>query len=285
MLCIDLAKASPIIWQNIPIGWKPTKNIVRVMKLSKLKWRQNKVNELHLFAGAGGGILGGQLLGHTTVCAVEIEEYPRQVLLQRQRDGLLPKFPIWDDVCTFDGTPWKGTVDVVCGGFPCQDLSIANPRGKGLEGSRSGLWSEMRRVIDEVQPEIVFVENSGRLISRGIGRVISDLSEIGYMGRYTLLGGHETGSCSDGKRVWIYATKANSKRREEVQAVQAFKSSSPSSSQRQFSRAIGATWDEKTDSRMRRDPNAMARGLERLKSIGNGQDPVLAATAWNILSQ
>jgi len=241
------------------------------------------MNELHLFAGAGGGILGGLLLGHRPLCAVEIEEYPRKVLLQRQRDGILPKFPIWDDIRTFDGKPWKGKVDVVCGGFPCQDLSIANPNGKGLEGSRSGLWAEMRRVIDEVQPEVVFVENSWRLVSRGIGRIIRDLSEIGYLGRYSVLGGHETGSCSDGKRIWIYATKADSKRREEVQAVQAFKSSSPSSSQRQFSRAIGATWDEETDARMRRDPDAMARGMERLKSIGNGQDPILAATAWRIL--
>jgi DNA (cytosine-5)-methyltransferase 1 len=80
------------------------------------------MNELHLFAGAGGGILGGILLGHTTVCAVEIEPYPRKVLLQRQRDGILPKFPIWDDVCTFDGKPWRGSVDVICGGFPCQDI-------------------------------------------------------------------------------------------------------------------------------------------------------------------
>ena len=88
------------------------------------------MNELHLFAGAGGGILGGILLGHTTVCAVEIEPYCRKVLHQRQRDGILPKFPIWDDVCTFDGTPWRGKVDVVCGGFPCQDISSA---GGGLE--------------------------------------------------------------------------------------------------------------------------------------------------------
>ena len=83
------------------------------------------MNELHLFAGVGGGILGGILLGHTTVCAVEIEPYCRRVLLQRQRDGILPKFPIWDDVCTFDGKPWRGKVDVVCGGFPCQDISCA----------------------------------------------------------------------------------------------------------------------------------------------------------------
>ena len=90
--------------------------------------KQNRtLNELHLFAGGGGGILGGILLGHEPVCAVEIKSYCRETLLQRQRDGLLPRFPIWDDVRTFDGTPWRGIADVVCGGFPCQDISAANP--------------------------------------------------------------------------------------------------------------------------------------------------------------
>jgi DNA (cytosine-5)-methyltransferase 1 len=87
------------------------------------------MNELALFAGAGGGILGGHLLGWRTVCAVEWEPYPASVLCARQNDGLLPPFPIWDDVQTFDGKPWKGIVDVVSGGFPCQDISAA---GGGL---------------------------------------------------------------------------------------------------------------------------------------------------------
>ena len=83
------------------------------------------MNELALFAGAGGGILGGKLLGWRTVCAVEWEQYPASVLCARQNDGLLPPFPIWDDVQTFDGKPWRGIVDVVSGGFPCQDISAA----------------------------------------------------------------------------------------------------------------------------------------------------------------
>jgi len=77
------------------------------------------VNELALFAGAGGGILGGHLLGWRTVCAVERDAYAAQILAQRQTDGLLPPFPIWSDVCSFDGRPWRGLVDVVSGGFPC----------------------------------------------------------------------------------------------------------------------------------------------------------------------
>ena len=87
------------------------------------------MNELALFAGAGGGILGGHLLGWRTVCAVEWEQYPACVLAARQNDGLLPPFPIWDDVQTFDGNPWRGIVDVVSGGFPCQDISAAGTGG------------------------------------------------------------------------------------------------------------------------------------------------------------
>jgi DNA (cytosine-5)-methyltransferase 1 len=93
------------------------------------------MNELALFAGAGGGILGGKLLGWRTVCAVEWEPYPASVLCARQNDGLLPPFPIWDDIQTFDGRPWQGIVDVVSGGFPCQDISVAG--GGGLESMES----------------------------------------------------------------------------------------------------------------------------------------------------
>jgi len=91
------------------------------------------MNELALFAGAGGGILGGKLLGWRTVCAVEWKQYPACVLAARQNDGLLPSFPIWDDVQTFDGTSWRGIVDVVSGGFPCQDISSAGTGGALLE--------------------------------------------------------------------------------------------------------------------------------------------------------
>src|SRR6266705_115979 len=83
------------------------------------------LRELALFAGAGGGILGGSLLGWRTVCAVERDAYCAALLAQRQADGCLPIFPIWSDVTSFDGRPWRGFVDVVSGGFPCQDISVA----------------------------------------------------------------------------------------------------------------------------------------------------------------
>ena len=125
------------------------------------------MNELALFAGAGGGILGGHLLGWRTVCAVEWEPYPSSILAARQNDGILPTFPIWDDVQTFDGRPWRGIVDVVSGGFPCQDISAAG-KGAGIDGERSGMWSHMARIVGEVRPRFVFVENSPMLTSRGL---------------------------------------------------------------------------------------------------------------------
>ena len=162
------------------------------------------MNELHLFAGAGGGILGGILLGHTTVCAVEIEPYCRKVLLQRQRDGILPKFPIWDDVQTFDGNPWRGKIDIICGGFPCQDISCAG-KGAGIEGERSSMWQHMARIIDEVRPSIVFVENSPMLVGRGLSTVLGDLAEMGYDAKWGIVGAHHVSAPHFRDRIWIIA--------------------------------------------------------------------------------
>ena len=165
------------------------------------------MRELALFAGAGGGILGGKLLGWRTVCAVEIDSFCRRVLLARQRDGHLPPFPIWDDVCTFDGKPWRGHIDVISGGFPCQDISAAG-KGAGIEGERSGLWSEMARIIREVGPRYVFVENSPILTCRGLGTVLGDLAEMGYHAKWCVLGAHHVGAPHKRDRIWILANSS-----------------------------------------------------------------------------
>ena len=162
------------------------------------------MNELALFAGAGGGILGGHLLGWRTVCAVEWESYPASVLLARQNDGILSPFPIWDDVQTFDGNPWAGIVDVVSGGFPCQDISAAG-KGAGIEGERSGMWREMARIIGEVRPKFVFVENSPMLTSRGLGTVLADLAQLGFDAEWCVLGADDVGANHHRKRIWILA--------------------------------------------------------------------------------
>ena len=162
------------------------------------------MNELALFAGAGGGILGGKLLGWRTVCAVEWEAYPASVLCARQNDGLLPPFPIWDDVQTFDGHPWRGIVDVISGGFPCQDISAAG-KGAGIDGERSGMWGQMARIIREVRPRFVFVENSPMLTSRGLGRVLGDLASMGFDAKWGVLGAADVGAPHQRDRIWIVA--------------------------------------------------------------------------------
>ena len=160
------------------------------------------MRELALFAGAGGGILGGGLLGWRTVCAVEFDEYARAVLMCRQDDGSLEPFPIWDDVRTFDGRPWRGRVDVVSGGFPCQDISTAG-KGAGISGERSGLWREMARIICEVRPRFVFVENSPALVVRGLGVVLGDLAALGYDAEWGVLGAADVGAPHQRDRIWI----------------------------------------------------------------------------------
>ena len=170
------------------------------------------LRELALFAGAGGGILGGKLLGWRTVCAVEWEPYPASVLCARQNDGFLPPFPIWDDVQTFDGHPWRGVVDVVSGGFPCQDISAAG-KGAGIDGERSGMWREMARIIREVRPRYAFVENSPMLTSRGLGVVLADLASMGFDARWGVLGAADVGANHQRDRIWIVGTNMAHSRR------------------------------------------------------------------------
>jgi DNA (cytosine-5)-methyltransferase 1 len=161
-----------------------------------------QLRELALFAGAGGGILGGKLLGWRTICAVEWEPYPASVLISRQNEGILPPFPVWDDVQTFDGKPWRGRVDVISGGFPCQDISCAG-KGAGIEGERSSMWTHMARIIGEVRPRYAYVENSPMLVGRGLTTVLSDLAEMGYDAKWGIMGAHHVAAPHKRDRIWI----------------------------------------------------------------------------------
>ena len=250
------------------------------------------MNELALFAGAGGGILGGKLLGWRTVCAVEWEAYPASVLCARQNDGLLPPFPIWDDVQTFDGKPWRGIVDVVSGGFPCQDLSVANQKGDGLEGERSGMWREMARIIGEVRPQFVFVENSPMLLNRGLDRVLGDLSEMGFDAKWGIMGADCLGAPHKRERIWIFAypncfRPIQRKYQGDRVSQQKNNSHEPNNWDRIWSETDGFLslnqWKEFTSDLCRVDDERASR-VDRLKSLGNAQVPRVAATAWRILS-
>lgn len=172
--------------------------------MDDIKSTDGEVRELALFAGAGGGLLASRKLNWRTVCAVEWEQYPASVLAHRQNTGELEAFPIWSDVQTFDGKPWRGIVDVVSGGFPCQDISAAG-RGAGIEGERSGMWKHMARIIDEVRPRFAWVENSPLLVSRGLTTVLSDFAEMGYDAKWGIVGAHHAGAPHKRDRAWVFA--------------------------------------------------------------------------------
>ncbi|WP_201353837.1 DNA cytosine methyltransferase [Hydrogenimonas urashimensis] len=223
-----------------------------------------------LFAGAGGGILGGKILDWRTVCAVEIDEYARHVLVARQNDGTFDPFPIWDDVRTFDGRPWRGIVDVVSGGFPCQDISIAG-KGKGLEGERSGLWSEMARIIGEVRPRYVFVENSPMLVSRGLDRVLADLAALRLNAVWGVVGADDAGASHRRKRLWILAY---------ADGMRELQQTERRDEQRDW---VGDCRRWPPEPGVGRVVDGLAHRTHRLKALGNGQVPRVVAMAWRIL--
>ena len=250
------------------------------------------MNELALFAGAGGGILGGKLLGWRTVCAVEWEKYPASVLLARQNDGLLPPFPIWDDVQTFDGKPWQEIVDVISGGFPCQDISAAG-NGDGLDGERSGMWRQMARIIGEVRPKFVFVENSPMLTIRGLGTVLADLAQMGFDAEWGVLGADNVGAYHRRERIWVVAHARSiglddgSDKRNTLQKQKICKDKSNN-----WHRVWGEAdkclsfddWKSFASQFFGMDDGVASR-LDRLKAAGNGQVPQVAALAWQILTE
>lgn len=254
--------------------------------------------ELALFAGAGGGILGGLLLGHVPVCAVEIDSFCRRVLFARQRDWCLPPFAIWDDVRTFCGEPWRGFVDVISGGFPCQNISSAGD-GQGLAGEKSGLWREFARIIGEVAPEFVFIENSPHLRTRGLDVVLSDLARMGFDAEWCVLGAANIGAPHQRDRMWILARNRSACSRTE----RIVRSERATDQPQDVSDANGAGVRlQQSVRRGEEDETAIARGvdwwsvdrvqgvvdgvanrMERFKATGNGQVPGVAAIAWRIL--
>ncbi|PPD36761.1 MAG: DNA cytosine methyltransferase [Methylomonas sp.] len=289
------------------------------------------MNELALFAGAGGGILAGKLLGWRTVCAVECDAYAAQILAQRQNDRTLRPFPVWSDVRSFDGRPWRGVVDVISAGFPCQDISAAG-RGAGINGKKSGLWTEAARIIGEVRPALVYLENSPLLRSRGLDKVAADLAKIGYDCRWMLLSAADLGAPHRRNRIWILAypssqrgrgRRQNARRKARSQidrcyqtpgqvadadgtgyGASALQQCEPAAVCRDFSyaqhcrcqRRQSQPCTHKTseaalsyspwppEPRMGRVVNGVAHRADRIRALGNGQVPRVAAAAFTLLN-
>lgn len=223
------------------------------------------MNELALFAGVGGGLLGTHFLGLNPVCAVERDEYCRFVLSQRQNDGHFPQFPIWDDIRSFKGGCWRGTVDFISGGFPCQAFSTA-ARGRN---NAPDLWHEMERVIREVRPTYVFAENVTRA---AIERAAYDCAAMGYKTELLPLAASDLGADHVRKRYWLLAyADDKSKLRCHIDAKMA--------ECQEFREGIwqAEPWDAGMD-------DGVSRRVERYKVTGNGQVPIVAAAALWVLA-
>jgi DNA (cytosine-5)-methyltransferase 1 len=152
-----------------------------------------------LFAGIGGFDLGLERAGMTCKWQVEIDDYANRVLAKHW-----PDVPRHGDVRTFPTAARDWGVDVICGGFPCQDISIAG-KGAGLAGARSGLWYEYARIIGELRPRYVIVENVAALLARGMGTVLGDLSTLGYDAEWHVIPASAVGAPHRRERVWIVA--------------------------------------------------------------------------------
>ena len=160
------------------------------------------MNVLDLFSGIGGFSLGLERAGMRTVAFCEIELFARTVLRKHW-----PAVPCYDDIRTIGSARLAAdgiTPDVLCGGFPCQDISLAGS-GTGIDGERSGLWKHYARLVGEIRPHHVIVENVSALLGRGIDRVLGDLAALGYDAEWHCIPAFYAGIPQPRDRIWIVA--------------------------------------------------------------------------------
>jgi DNA (cytosine-5)-methyltransferase 1 len=273
------------------------------------------VRELSLFTGAGGGVLGSKLLGWKTIGYVEWNDYCQRVLKQRIEDGIFDRAPIFGDIRTFNSEGYaeryRGMVDVISAGFPCQPFSVA---GKRLaENDERNMWPETRECIRTIRPRFALLENVPGLLSSGyFGTVLGELSEIGYDARWCVLSAADVGAPHKRERLWIlaYAERLeweawSGRKRVQSEKQKAIRSEfgnickilpnydnsrlegqweiSSRAKSEQYHTCNNSWWA--TEPELGRVANGVARRVDRLKAIGNGQVPAVVRAAWNILSE
>lgn len=165
--------------------------------------QSSEIKEFHLFAGIGGGIYGGEMLGHKCCAGVEISKFCQDVLRQRQADGWMDSFPIYDDITTLNGADFKGTFDILCGGFPCQAFSYA-AHGNNIE--EKNLWPYMLEFVKQSDAPIVFGENVTII---AIDKAAEDLRNLGYRVERCRLACQDLHADHKRPRFWLLAVKDN----------------------------------------------------------------------------
>ena len=224
-----------------------------------------------LFAGIGGMDLGLERAGMTCSWQVEIDPYARRVLERHW-----PDVRRWDDVRTFP-PPGEWGVDLICGGFPCQDISFAG-KGAGLAGERSGLWYEFARVVRDLRPRYVLVENVSALRVRGLDAVLGTLALLGYDAEWSCLSACAMGAPHTRDRMFIVAHPPQERRffdfaqlevaPKDEQAKRWLRKSSP----KPFPADLGF-YPDSPDWRM---GDGFPGWLERIEGLGNAVYPDVA---------
>jgi DNA (cytosine-5)-methyltransferase 1 len=160
---------------------------------------------LHLCSGYGGFELGLRLAGipARTVAHVERDTYAAATLVARMDDQALDQAPVWSDLTTFDGAPWRGRVDLITAGFPCQPFSQAGQR-RGVDDDR-WLWPHIAGIVADVGPRYVFLENVPGLVHAGLPHVLADLTDLGFDAEWGLLSASAVGAPHRRERFWLLA--------------------------------------------------------------------------------
>ena len=241
------------------------------------------LNGLDLFSGIGGISLALRDLVHP-VAYCEIDPYCQGVLLSRMASGNLYNAPIWDDVTTLRGDEFKGNIDIIFGGFPCQDISVAG-HGKGLAGERSGLFFEIMRLAEEIKPTFIFLENSNVISTRGGVEIIQALTNIGFDCRWIVKEAREEGAPHIRKR-WFCLAYANSK--SSIKTDQGTESEQKEREtwlrpSRQNRRDLSETYWEKNQSPILGVDDVIPFRVDRAKALGNSVCVEQTREAFKIL--
>jgi DNA (cytosine-5)-methyltransferase 1 len=238
---------------------------------------------LDLFAGIGGFSLAAHWMGWDTVAFVERDKFCQKVL----RKNFGQDIDIHDDITTFSGQPFRGRVDIVTGGFPCQDISIAGKHA-GIEGPRSSLWYEMLRVISEVRPRFVIVENVAAFRSRGLAQVLGDFASIRFDAEWGTFCGYHVGLPMEGQRIFLVATPENDRRERRLD------DSGTGYREFRYLKAVSASGDAFSDqgrfyqevraAEFVRTANGLPDRVDRIKSLGNSIVPQIAYEIFKAIS-
>ena len=223
---------------------------------------------LDLFSGIGGFSLGLERAGFQTVAFCEIDPFCRQVLAKHW-----PGVPCYEDVRAVSAECLAADgihVDAICGGFPCQDVSLAGG-GAGLDGERSGLWREIARLVGELRPRVLIVENVAALLGRGLDRVLGDLAALGYDAEWHCIPASYAGARHLRDRVWIVAYPQRDGLQGGTTVTQAWCSQSR---EEQLARLVQpCPWPTVSGARDRGTGHGVPNGTHRNKAIGNAVDP------------